>query len=286
LARKPRFLFTSSTNQNQLNTGDQVDIIDSEHHQLKSVLRLKTNQEVILVNSATFKNFLGKIIEIQDEKTVTEVISEINLDSELPRIHLVSASIKPANNDFILEKAVELGATSVSVFNSEHSSLIISPQKKEQRLARLEKISAVAAKQSGSQIKPEIYIDSSLPEALSRLHGESPKRGNSEFRLALLSPGKESSIKKNKESQLVTEYFNNFKLPESNTVTKLENNPENAEKHIDTFVLVGPEGGFSSAEFVEIERFDYQPVSLGPTVLRSETAAIVAVGVIRLLLLR
>lgn len=286
MARKPRFLFTSSTNQNQLNIGAQVNIVGPEHHQLKNVLRLKTDQEIILVENSTFKNYLGKIIKIEDDQTVTEVISEITLASKSPRVHLVIASIKPANNDFILEKSVELEAASVSIFNSDHSSLIISPQKKEQRLTRLEKIALSAAKQSGSQVKPEIHIDSSLSEALQRLHGESSANGSLELRLAMLSPGKESLYKKKKESQLVSDYLETFRLSNLNAPDKLENNQENAEKHIDTFILVGPEGGFSSAELVEIEKYNYQPVSLGPTVLRAETAATVAIGIIRLLLLR
>jgi 16S rRNA (uracil1498-N3)-methyltransferase len=142
--------------------------------------------------------------------------------------------------DFIIEKAVELGAYSLVPFISEHSVSRPDGDAANNKLRRFRKISEAAAKQCGRGIIPHIGELTDLRRIL----------GQSEYDLRFFADEKE------RELDLGSYLADNF-----------------GHGVLSAAFFIGPEGGFSDAERGLFLQAGVTPLSLGRRILRSETAA-------------
>jgi 16S rRNA (uracil1498-N3)-methyltransferase len=147
----------------------------------------------------------------------------------------------PANErmDWLVEKATELGVTRVVPLLTERTVVRLQGERAARRVAHWQAIAAAACEQSGRDLLPRIEPVQSLQEWLSTDHGPDPLR----IRLSL--------------------------APESRPAMDLSIAPHQA-----LHAALGPEGGWSSAEELALAAASYAPISLGPAVLRTETAAL------------
>ncbi len=223
----------------------------SESNHLKNVLRITPDSEVILFDLENSSYFLAKYLKDENNCCLCEIISKIEKRS-VPKLNLHVALIKSEINEFIVEKAVELGVSSINFYSAKRSQEVLKDFQLEKKLQRFKKIAIAAIKQCGSPLFPEIKYFKDLSEAL-------PLKNSAANKLIFLAPDYE-----NQDQQ--------FKL--ASIATNLKSKSADSE----TNLLIGPEGGLTKEEIELAIKHGYLGSTLGNTTLRVETAVIVAVG--------
>ncbi len=223
--------------------------------QLVKVLRVKSGDTVTLIprsgeTDSAFFEFIFEVtsadkhgVELVKKETrpnTNELGFDLNLWLCLPN--------KPEKLEFILQKAVEIGATSVTLFEGDFSQM-----KHQLRHDRLEKIIVEAAEQSERAVVPALVVKGNLGKALSQMNAS----GHGSAWVAL-----ERSSKRSERSG------NPFWGSDTSKGLSL---------------LIGPEGGFSDSEKKLFEELSLRSFSLGRRVLRMETAAVISLGLAALL---
>ncbi len=158
-------------------------------------------------------------------------------------VWLLLALAKGEKLDLVVQKATELGVARVVPFAAERSVVRLEPRKGEERAERWRRIAAEAARQCGRADVPEIAAPTALVDALGAL-----------------PPGFAAFV------------FHPGGAPLSGAA------PSPAGGYA---AVIGPEGGLTEAELAACARAGARPASLGPRVLRAETAAIVAVALLQ-----
>jgi 16S rRNA (uracil1498-N3)-methyltransferase len=147
--------------------------------------------------------------------------------------------------DWTLQKATELGVRRIQPVLSARSVVRLDERQAAKKLRHWQAIVAGACEQCGRSVVPDVRP----PLELSRYFTESPREGQ---RL-VLSPNGPASL-----------------AGLASTAARIE-------------LLIGPEGGLDDAELDASARAGFAPVRLGPRVLRTETAGIVALAVLQAL---
>jgi 16S rRNA (uracil1498-N3)-methyltransferase len=162
------------------------------------------------------------------------------IERELPRqLHLAVGM--PANErmDFLIEKATELGAASIQPLVTSRSVLRLAGERAAKKVAHWQAISISACEQCGRNRVPVVHAVASFDVWMSAL-GSSAAHDESRV---VLSPGAQLGL--------------------------------SSESTLTTLVLSGPEGGLSSdEEALAVEHHGFVRASLGPRVLRADTAPI------------
>jgi len=151
--------------------------------------------------------------------------------------------------DFIIQKNVELGIKKITPITSNRSLIKIKNKKREsKKLDRWNKISEEAAKQSMRNIIPKVNNVLSFKEMIDKI-----KEQKKEQEIEVVVPYENEEVKSAEEINFCKR---NFAL------------------------IVGPEGGFEEYEINQLVEIGVIPVTLGPRILRSETAALILSTVI------
>lgn len=218
------------------------------HHAIR-VLRKKEGDEVRLIDGRG-REFRGKILEINWKKRtpLVKVIIEglLREQKEFPfEIVALIPLLKGDHTEFLIEKGTELGVTSFLIYISEHTVVRVQEFKKERFLDKA--ISSL--KQSGRLIMPKIDFVGKLKDWLSSLDGAC----------------KEMRIIAHKQGTAP------FKI----LLEGLLNDPTGK-----ILFAVGPEGDFSEEELKLFKNKNFHFLSLGPYILRTETAFCALCGII------
>ena len=155
--------------------------------------------------------------------------------------------------DLIVQKAVEIGAAEIAPIISDRTIVHVDSESAAQKQSKWQQIAVEAAKQCGQNWLPLVHAPRKLSELFSVAAAES-------FDLQLigsLQPGAQH-LKK-----VLADYLN-----------------ENQRRLRSVLMLVGPEGDFTPAELALARRHGCQPITLGPIILRVETAAIYCLSVL------
>ena len=201
-------------------------------------------------------------IEILEER---EAVSSAKLT-------LIVGYPKSAVADFIVEKATELGLSEIHFFVGDHSQSERSAASLEKRLSRLYRVRDAALKQSASLTSTSISLHQKLSLALEAVHPSKALAAPREHRLCCLAPSVHGAELARRSLRLTL-----LSLAQSVEATAPL---EKVDESVDSSVLVGPEGGLSPNELDTITSYAYVMTSLGPNVLRVETAVILACGMV------
>lgn len=232
-----RFFIPSS----QIN-GNQVVLEGSDHHHLLNVLRKKVNDQIIVLDGKG-QEFLVRITELSPLKAVGEIVELIDKPTEpRVRITLVQSLPKADKFEYILQKNTELGVARFQPIISERSTIRINEESRMKKWERWYKIIKEAAEQSGRKVIPELDMVQNWKDALPQLR--------SGLVLIPWEGEKTRSLKAVLEAEKV--------VPE------------------EISLIIGSEGGFSLEEVKEAQVRGAIPVTLGPRILRTETAGLVA----------
>lgn len=201
------------------------------------------------------QKYLVEVLDIHKHKMVVSILSEETVPL-IPKPHLTLALSIPKIKtvESVVEKIVELGVYSLSLFYSDFSFLK-SRQRLEEKLPRLKKIAASACQQSGRTEELDIQDSLSFKELIERFKLEREK--SNAIGLAFYEG----------EAQALSDFFNK-------TEGKLTN-------YDNVWIFVGSEGGFSVEEVESFKAAEVPSLSLGKQVLRVETACVSIVSVLK-----
>jgi len=212
-------------------------------HHLATVLRLSVNEEIVLLDGrgTLCRCRITALGKKSGQATVLERWQE--QDTAFP-VHLLQALPKGDKMDLVLQKGTELGIGRFSPLFSRRSVPRLAPERAAQRHQRWQRIVSGAARQSRRPILPKVAAPCLLAESLADC--------DEELRLMLWEEG----------SRPLAEA-----LP--------------AEAPASLALLVGPEGGFTAEEAQIAVEARFQPVHLGPRIMRSETAGFAVTAIVQ-----
>ncbi len=216
---------------------------------LARVLRLQPGDSVFLLDGRG-NRCRAEILEISRLSVALKLGGTERLDSESPlKITLVQGLPKVGKMDWIVQKATELGVVSIAPVITERSQVRHSGDRRTGWIERWRKIAESATAQSGRGIVPEIYN----PEPLDVF------------------------LRKRKDSGRGVVFWEESETEK--TLKTAIRGIEFSSGHL--AVLVGPEGGLTAVEAGMAEKAGFVQASLGPRILRTETAAVVAIGLLQ-----
>ena len=209
-----------------------------EVHHIRDVMRLRQGASLNVFDGKG-REYSGDIKEVNRNSIVIEIKKDVDFKGDIPyKVTLYQAMPKKSKMDFIIEKGVELGVDRIVPLVTERTVPVIGEKGLAKR-ERWSRISRVASKQCGRIRLPVISDVTDFNKALIE-----SKRNDLVIFAAL-----------DKDARPLREIL---KVP----------NPKNIA------VFVGPEGDFSQDEISMAKELGCNICSLGPLVLRSETAAI------------
>lgn len=223
--------------------GTEVVLPASAANHVARVLRLRAGASVVAFDGSG-SDFSCEIVAIEGDRVRVRVGGSTEGRRESPlAVTLVQAVSRGERMDLTLQKATELGVCAVAPVFSLRSVVRLDERQAAAKLRHWQAVVTSACEQCGRSVLPRVHA----PLELGRYLAESPRDG---LRL-VPSPGASESL------------------------AGLGDVPERVE------LLVGPEGGFEESELLGAERSGFRPVRLGPRVLRTETAGIVALAVLQ-----
>ena len=225
----------------------EVTLGRRESHYVRHVLRMTVGDDVELMDGLGTSGH-GHISALDDcgvRVELTEFGQASAMESPL-KLTLIMGMPKGPRWDFIVQKTTELGIDRLLPAYTKHGEVRIPPEKTAARAHRWTRIATEAARQSGRSVAPEIDI----PRPLDQL-------------LELLSHEPDIDLKLMAWESLAGKP--NRKLGEALLATGAR------PSHV--ILLVGPEGGFAPEEAALAAEHGFTAVSLGPRILRAETAA-------------
>lgn len=254
-ALSPRTLARDSSSEETMHTGMEqalsVALPDKLAHQVRDVLHLGVGEHLVLLDNSGAE-FLAAIAKSGRTGVEVEVLERRKGKSESPvRIVLCQGLLKSARFEWILEKGTELG---VSVFAPIlcRRSMAGLEETGSAKIQRWQRIIQEAAEQCGRAQMPELLPIRPLLHALNDI----PQGA-----LALM-PWEEERGKSLRES------LETWASRKGAQLTTLQPEP------ITVVLFIGPEGGLMAEEVTLAQQHHVQAVTLGPRILRAETAAL------------
>lgn len=222
--------------------GQSLDLNHSASQHVAVVLRMKPEQDLVLF-CGDDREFRASIKTIQKKRVTVKIHSVKTVSRESPRaIHLAQALSKGDRMSFVIQKSVELGVSSITPLLTEQSVVKLDAARLEKKALQWEAMAVSACEQSGRNKVPMIYPITSLKLYLQRCAAT--------YKI-LLHPCVEKTWR---DAQF---------------------------SHGEIALLIGPEGGFSANEIQQAMAAEFQPLRLGPRILRTETAALSAITLLQ-----
>ena len=214
------------------------------------VLRLQPNDEITLFNGQGGE-FKAVVTHMGRSDVSVRVGEQSHIERELNMgVHLWSGITANERMDWLLEKATELGATTLLPITAERSVLKLKGERADKKLAHWQAIAVASSEQCGRNRVLQVGTPVNLSQAIAQL-SDAPLQA---ARWVLsLAPGTRS-------------------LQEM--MQTLKTSKDGEAKRGEIILLSGPEGGLSPSEEAQAIAAGFVPVSLGHRVLRAETAPV------------
>lgn len=227
-------------------TGDLIRITGPDVQHISKVLRLKEGAELIVADG-TGLEYYGRITSLGKWEVMVSVSQKQQAQSESPvKVTLLQGIPKGDKMELIIQKCTELGINRIVPVVTKRTVVQLSEEKARTRRQRWQRIAEEAAKQSQRARIPVVEEVIPLAEALVR-YGNQP----------LLVPWEEEKAQTMKE------------------VLKAQRG-----KCSQLALLIGPEGGLDPEEVALAKAQQAWAVTLGPRILRTETAGLAALTMI------
>lgn len=249
MSHLPRFHCPSA-----LQPGDELELpaATARHVQVR---RMQPGDDITLFNGDGGE-CVAVITQMGRSDVAVRVTQKIDLERELSiRVHLWSGLTANERMDWLLEKATELGASTLLPITAERSVLKLKGERADKKLAHWQAIAVAASEQSGRNRVLQVASPLSLSQAITA----SANQAKGTRWILSLAEGSQS-------------------LQQAMQALSAA-----AGQMADITLLSGPEGGLSPAEEAEALAAGFLPVNLGPRVLRAETAPVAVLSALGLL---
>lgn len=223
--------------------GDRLVLRADEAHHARRVLRLDVGAEIVCFDGAG-RVWRGRIAAYARDTAVVETTSkDVVTPPTGPRLTLAAGLVKGDRMDAIVQKATELGAVRIVPLATDRSDVRLDERRSAARLDRWRRIVVEASKQCERAWLPEVATPATLDTALEAADGDA--------------------------------------------IAFVERVGAPARPYLETMrgalavtIFVGPEGGWSERERALLADRGVAGLTLGPLVLRADTAAIAALAVV------
>ena len=212
------------------------------------VLRLQPGAAITLFGgTANAGEYAATVLSMGRSEVIVRIVGHVAVERETRRLVHLALGV-PANErmDWMVEKATELGVASVQPLLTERTVVRLDAERARKRVAHWGSIAIAACEQCGRNRVPLVQMPATLASWLDVL--EQPVDGHIRLVLSL--------------------------LPHAADLREMLHRGGFGATQV--IVLLGPEGGLSGAEEARVLAGGFAPVSLGPRVLRAETAALAA----------
>ncbi|MCY6410597.1 16S rRNA (uracil(1498)-N(3))-methyltransferase [Acinetobacter sp. VNH17] len=224
----------------ELNTGNTIELTESVFHHWVRVLRAKEQEQAIFFNGKGGE-YRVTLTEINKKNAFVSVDHFEPADRTPPfKVVLGQVMSKGDRMDYAIQKATELGVTTIQLLTSERCEMRLKYDRDQKKIDHWQSVAIAACEQCGMNIVPEILAPIALTDWVS---SELPQ---ARF---VLAPNKDqNNVLQNSEPDLA--------------------------------LLIGPEGGLSEAEIETANHNHFQSWCIGDRVLRTETAPVVALSIL------
>ena len=223
-----------------------ITLTDQPYNHLIRVLRLQVGDPIVLFNGQ--KGEYQATIEMIAKKSVMVRVlkfSPTECESKLD-IHIGQGLARLDKMDFVIQKAVELGANQITPLLTKNCQTKIKPERLENKLMHWQRVVSSACEQCGRNQLPQVTIPQHLDSWCSA--------SNTDLAL-VLDPKSPTSLQE--------------------VIAQTSTMPQTIR------ILVGPESGLTPSEIALSELHHFIPVNLGPRMLRTETAALNVVSILQ-----
>ncbi len=227
--------------------GDLLYVTGKDVNHIKNVMRLKKGDEISVRTGQDDREYRYGIEEFTDSEVVCRLRFVKEADVELPvKVYIFQGLPKADKMELIIQKAVELGAAEIIPVEMRRCVVKLDGSKKAKKTQRWQAIAESAAKQSRRAVVPMVREPMTMEEAV---------------RFA----------EQNTDVRLLP-----YELQEADGSTR--DVMDGIREGSAVSIFIGPEGGFDPAEVELAREAGIRPISLGKRILRTETAALVALS--------
>jgi len=228
---------------------------------------------LVTVTDAEGNDFRGRVLSFFPEEASILVFGDFSSPTESPlEIVLLQALPEKERMELIIQKATELGVSTIIPFKAERSISLEEREAKQKKAHRWQEIAVKAVQQSRRAKVPVVEAYRLFEEALEFCKEEGLKI------LLWEKEGKHLREVLKKDTQTILPFEKDPSLPPFEKGGLGGFRPAGSAK---IFALVGPEGGFTEKEVGLARERGFTPVHLGQRILRTETAAITLIGILQ-----
>lgn len=226
----------------RLMPGGELRLGDEPSRYLGRVLRLKTGDAVNVFNGEDGE-WAATITRFEKHGVVLVIRDKVANDRESRlRIHLVQGISRGERMDFVVQKATELGVSRISPVLTDHGVVRFDDKRATKRCEHWRRVAESACEQSGRTRPPRV----DAPQPLNHWFGNGPREDRCNI---VLKPAVATSLA-------------GLAVPDAGLC-----------------LLIGPEGGLSDREYDDARAAGFEAASIGPRILRTETAAVAAIAI-------
>ena len=259
------------------NAADLV-LTDGEAHHARDVLRLKPGSTAVLFNGRG-REIKAELVDAKPNELRFRKLTETESPPLRCRITLGQAIPKGKNMDLIVQKAVELGVAGICPILSQRTVVDLEPEAAAQKQSKWQQVAIEAAKQCGQNWLPEVRQPQTLKDFFSASSVAAVYPSRRSFAEAddrrTNSPDEPLSIQS--DLRLIGSL-----QPGALHLKEIlaQYSEEHGDRPANVLMMIGPEGDFPPAELSLARSQGCQPITLGPIILRVETAAIYCLSVL------
>lgn len=235
--------------QQDLTLGQSIELESQASQHISRVLRLTVGDQVRLFNG-TQGDVMTNISGASKKATELSVESQICPQQTIAlNSHLGQVVSKGERMEYTIQKATELGVCQITPLWSERCEVKLKGERLEKKLEQWRKIAISACEQSGRNNIPQINAPMQFSDWCTQQQQENNRR------CFILHPDT------HQECKTLAEYDHTDQVS----------------------ILIGPEGGFSQDEVTQARTMQFNYLTLGPRVLRTETASVAVLSVMQYL---
>ncbi len=205
--------------------------------------------EPLLIADGQGRRYRTEVTAVTKQAVVARILEAVPAPvAQAPSLTLAQALLKGEKMDWVIQKATELGVAAIVPLQCRHSMVQPKPDRIGSQTARWQRIALEAAQQSEQWLVPTVMPPLTMERFFNSIEVSS-------LHLILME--------------------------RRETAMNLSTTDLPASRQDSITLSIGPEGGWAREETAEAEKRGVVPITLGPAILRAETAAIVAVGILQ-----
>ena len=226
-----------------LTLNSTLELAEAQSHYLSKVLRMQAGRELILFNGEGGE-YSAEISKVH-KKHIEVLVKEFSPENRQSHLSLELAIgvSRGERMDWVLQKATELGVTKITPLITERTEVKLSGERADKKMEHWQQIIISACEQCQRNILPELSEPQNFSDWIDTCDAE---------------------------LKFVLHHRNNQGFSKDKSAKNIS-------------LLIGPEGGLDNDEIAQAVAKNFSPLTLGPRVLRTETAPVAAISLVQYL---